>query len=222
MEPAYSAAVEHTITAPLNGSPNGTTAAVPAPVARRRGRPRDTSADERILQAAGRLILERGFDKVTVDDVASMARAGKATVYRRWASKEDLAVAALELLYRQELPMPDTGSVRKDLGEYFRHVLDFVNSPSGAAFIRMSMGEALRDPRIAALYESATASQERHVHALLQRGIERGEIRADAPVEYAVNWLSGMVAVRCSMGRQQPTSAEVDDMIDFLFNGIRA
>ena len=53
----------------------------------------------RITAAAAELMLQRGFDRTTVDDVASRAGVGKATVYRRWPSKEDLAVAAMETLY---------------------------------------------------------------------------------------------------------------------------
>ena len=66
----------------------------PVPEVRKRGRPRDPEADGRILAAASALILVRGFDSMTVDEVASTAGVGKATVYRRWARKEDLAVAA--------------------------------------------------------------------------------------------------------------------------------
>src|SRR4051794_6325180 len=67
----------------------------PAPeVRRKRGRPRDPQADGRILAAASSLILMRGFESMTVDEVASNAGVGKATVYRRWSRKEDLAVAA--------------------------------------------------------------------------------------------------------------------------------
>lgn len=208
--------MEHTITAPLSAP----AATATAPVVRRRGRPRDTSADERILQAAGRLILERGFDKVTVDDVASMARAGKATVYRRWASKEDLAVAALELLYRQEVPIPDTGSVRGDLREYYRSVLEFVASPTGYAYVRMSMAETLRDQRIAALHQSATTTQEELVEAMFQRGVDRGEIRADAPLHLAISWLGGIISNCAAMGRPMPSPEDVDEILDFLFRGI--
>lgn len=198
------------------------TQAVSGPVVRRRGRPRDTSADERILQAAGRLILERGFDKVTVDDVASLARAGKATVYRRWASKEDLAVAALELLYRQEVPLPDTGSVRKDLAEYYTSALDFAGSPAGYAYIRMSMAESLRDPRISALHQSASATQERLVEEMLQRGIDRGEIRSDAPLQLAISLLGGIITQTAALERPMPTSADVEAILDLLFEGIGA
>ena len=73
-------------------------------VRRKRGRPRDPEADDRILAAASALILLRGFDSMTVDEVAARAGVGKATVYRRWAAKEDLAVAAMEQLYRDEMP----------------------------------------------------------------------------------------------------------------------
>lgn len=210
--------MEQTITAPPAHDPAGN----PSPVVRRRGRPRDTSADERILQAAGRLILERGFDKVTVDDVATLARAGKATVYRRWASKEDLAVAALELLYRQEMVLPDTGSVRNDLLEYYRNVLEFAGSPTGYSYIRMSMAEALRDSRIAALHESATRTQERLFEQLLQRGIERGEIRPDAPLGLLMAAFGGIITQCAVLGREMPKPADVEVLLDLFFGGIQA
>src|SRR6187551_908193 len=88
-------------------------------VRRKRGRPRDPEADGRILAAASALILMRGFESMTVDEVASSAGVGKATVYRRWSRKEDLAVAAMEQLYRDEVPTADTGSIRGDLRAMF-------------------------------------------------------------------------------------------------------
>src|SRR3954465_7425678 len=106
-------------------------------VRRGRGGPRDPETDSRITAAAAELMLERGFDKTTVDDVAALAGVGKATVYRRWTSKEDLAVAAMESLYSVEMPEPDTGSIAGDLAASYRSVLAFVNSPQGAAFLRM-------------------------------------------------------------------------------------
>lgn len=189
---------------------------------RRRGRPRDTTADSRILEAAGQLILQRGFDKVTVDDVAALARAGKATVYRRWSSKEDLAVAALEQLYHQELPVPDTGSVREDLAVYYKHVLEFANSESGSGYIRMMMTESLRDPRIAQLYRTANKSRDDLVEGILRRGIERGELRADVRLQFAVHWLSGLLTEAVMSGREMPGPDDVEAMMEFLFTGIGA
>src|SRR3954449_8248002 len=121
-------------------------------VRRGRGRPRDPETDGRITKAAAQLMLERGFDRTTVDDVAARAGVGKATVYRRWPSKEDLAVAAMETLYTAEFPEADTGSIETDLTESYRSVLAFVNTPEGAAFLRTSIAESVRDERIAELY----------------------------------------------------------------------
>ena len=125
------------------------------PVRRKRGRPRDPEADGRILDAAAALILAHGFDNMTVDDVAARAHVGKATVYRRWAKKEDLAVAAMGQLYDAQMPTPDTGSIEGDLREAFAQVLAFANSEQGSSYIRTCIAESVRDPRIAALYRAA-------------------------------------------------------------------
>ena len=130
------------------------TRAAPPEVRRKRGRPRDPEADGRILAAASSLILLRGYESMTVDEVASSAGVGKATVYRRWSRKEDLAVAAMEQLYRDEMPPPDTGSIRGDLLAMYASVLSFVNSPAGTDYVRTTVKESMRDDRIATLYRA--------------------------------------------------------------------
>ena len=100
------------------------------PVRRGRGRPRDPETDKRIVAAAADLMLQRGFDRMTVDDVAARAGVGKATVYRRWPSKQDLAVEAMTELFATEFPEPDTGSIRGDVSESVRNIIAFVNTPN--------------------------------------------------------------------------------------------
>jgi len=189
---------------------------------RRKGRPRDASADERILAAATQLILTRGFDNMTVDEVAAMARAGKATVYRRWAGKEDLAFAALEQLYSTELPLPDTGSIRSDLREAFRQGLEFGADKTGRAYLRMAVGESLRDERIGRLYAAALEGQEAGVRAMFQRGIDRGELRPDFRMDVAVDWFAGLLVIYAVMQRPLPSPEDADDLVDFVMNGMRA
>lgn len=190
------------------------------PVRRGRGRPRDPSTDDRITTAAAELLLERGFDKTTVDEVAARAGVGKATVYRRWPSKEDLAVSAMERLYDAEFPEPDTGSIRTDLAESYRSVLAFVNSPEGEAFLRMSIAESVRDDRIAALYRESTLRREEQSRLTFQRAIDRGEVRPDVDVDSAVQWLGGVITVRAVSGRPMPTSEDVDALVDFTLRGV--
>jgi AcrR family transcriptional regulator len=192
------------------------------PAPRRKGRPRDTRADERILAAAAELILTRGFDNMTVDEVAAKARAGKATVYRRWAGKEDLAFAALEQLYTTQLPIPDTGTLRGDLLAATRQALEFAGSETGRAYVRMTVGESLRDRRVGALYTSAFEGQEKAVRQLFQRGIDRGELRPDFRMDVAANWLAGLMILYAIIERPMPSPDEAEELVDFVLEGIGA
>lgn len=192
------------------------------PARRGRGRPRDPGTDLRIRRAAAELLLERGFDKTTVDEVAARAGVGKATVYRRWASKEDLAVAAMESLYEAEFPAPDTGSIISDLIESYRAVLAFVNSPEGEGFLRVSIAESVRDERIALLYRQSILRREEQARDAFARGIQRGEVRPDADIDSAVEWLGGTITVRAVQGRPLPSVDDVPRLVGFTLRGVLA
>ncbi len=195
----------------------------PAPqVRRKRGRPRDPAADGRILAAASALILMRGFDNMTVDEVASNAGVGKATVYRRWARKEDLAVAAMEQLYRDEMPAPDTGTIRGDLQEMYASILTFVNSPAGTDYVRTTIKESMRDDRIATLYREARGRAEAAAETVFDRAIARGEVRADIPVKTVVQLAGALVSMRAVVGQEMPSVDELDELVEFVLHGISA
>src|SRR5689334_18825658 len=200
--------------------PGGTSGDEDLSARRGRGRPRDPETDERITAAAAELMLQRGFDRTTVDDVAARAGVGKATVYRRWPSKEDLAVAAMETLYLTEMPEPDTGSIRGDLAESYRSVLAFVNTPEGEAFLRTSIAESVRDDRIAALYKESTQRREDLTRRTFERAIERGEVRPDIDLDIPVQWLGGVLAIRAITHRPMPGPEDVDALVDFTLQGV--
>jgi AcrR family transcriptional regulator len=159
---------------------------------------------------------------MTVDEVAAKARAGKATVYRRWAGKEDLAFAALEQLYTTQLPIPDTGTLRGDLLAATRQALEFAGSETGRAYVRMTVGESLRDRRVGALYTSAFEGQETAVRQLFQRGIDRGELRPDFRMDVAANWLAGLMILYAIIERPMPSPDEAEELVDFVLEGIGA
>lgn len=190
------------------------------PARRGRGRPRDPAVDKRITAAAAELMLQRGFDHTTVDDVAAKAGVGKATVYRRWPSKEDLALAAMTELFASEFPSPDTGTIHGDVTESIRAVLAFVNTGQGERFLRMTIAESIRDARIAALYRESIERSEDRGRALLQRGIDRGEVRPDINMEIALEWLSGMLSGRAISGRPMPGVDELDEYVDWALYGL--
>jgi len=201
-------------------APESSSASAAPGVRRKRGRPRDPEADGRILAAASSLILMRGFDSMTVDEVASNAGVGKATVYRRWSRKEDLAVAAMEQLYRDEMPSPDTGSIRDDLLAMFASVLTFVNSPAGIDYVRTTIKESMRDERIATLYREASQRAEQSAIAVLERAAARGEVRPDMHSTAVVQFLGGLVAMRAITGQDMPRLDELDDLVELMLHGI--
>ena len=189
-------------------------------VRRGRGRPRDPGTDDRITTAAAELLLQRGFDRTTVDDVAARAGVGKATVYRRWPSKEDLAVAAMESLYSSEMPEPDTGSIRTDLAQSYASVLAFVNTADGEAFLRTSIAESVRDDRIAALHRESTELRENASLVTLERAIKRGQVRPDIDLDSAIQWLGGLLAIRAITHRPMPSVDDADVLVEFTLRGI--
>jgi AcrR family transcriptional regulator len=193
-----------------------------APAKRGRGRPRDPETDNKITRAASELLLLRGFDKTTVDEVAARAGVGKATVYRRWPSKEDLAFAAMQSLYSDEFPEADTGSIEGDLTATYGSIIAFVNTDTGASFLRMSIMESIRDERIAALYRASTERREEIARRTFQRAIERGEVRADINMDMAVQWLGVLLIMREVTGRPMPTLDDVPALVTFTLRGIRA
>jgi len=193
-----------------------------APKRRGRGRPRNPETDSRITSAAAQLMVERGYDKMTVDDVAERAGVGKATVYRRWPSKSDLAVAAISEILMTEFPEPDTGSIVTDLREGLVNAISFANSPGGVQFMKMCIAESIRDPRIAALYRESSDRREVQSKESFDRAIERGEVRPDARLDYALSWIGGIMASRIISDRPMPTMDEVDDMLRFLLRGVLA
>jgi AcrR family transcriptional regulator len=189
-------------------------------VRRKRGRPRDPGADGRILAAAASLILLRGFDNMTVDEVATNAGVGKATVYRRWARKEDLAVAAMEQLYRDEMPPPDTGTIRGDLRVMYQSVLTFARSATGIDYLRTSIKESMRDERIATLYREANRRAEQTAVAVFVGASARGEVRPDVPMGVLVQLLGGVVAMRAIHEQEMPRLEDVDTLVDLMLVGI--
>src|SRR5947199_2908056 len=99
----------------------------------RGGRPRDPSRDGVIRAAILRLLADVGYGALTMDAVASEAGVGKATIYRRWRTKQDLVVDTISDLNRAGSITPDTGSVEGDLREMMHQMVAIIAGPTGAA-----------------------------------------------------------------------------------------
>jgi AcrR family transcriptional regulator len=160
------------------------------------GRPREERADRAILAAALQLIAEHGVRDLRMDDVADRARVGKATIYRRYRSKDELVTAAVAALV-SEITVPDTGSTRGDLLALMRSAVD-VYSGSVEAGMMPSLVDAMsRDLELArSVREGFLAERRAALRAVLERGIERGDLRRDLDLELALDVLGGPLFYR--------------------------
>ncbi len=169
------------------------------------GRKRDHTRDAAILDAALQVLGEVGYAALTMDAVALRARAGKATVYRRWPSKEELVLDAVERLKRDQVarnPLPETGTLRGDLVALFR--------PQSAAEAELKDQDAAglvslltHSPALAQAAHSALVDPWADAHrALMQRAVDRGEVAATADVESLCQVLPTMAAYRALVQRQ--------------------
>jgi AcrR family transcriptional regulator len=165
------------------------------------GRRLDTSRDSAILRAALEALAECGYDRLTMDDVAARAHAGKGALYRRWPSKAALVVDAV-VAWRQEfapLSIPDTGSLRGDVEAVIANVP--TTDVGQVALIVGLATAASRDPELrAALSEHVLERPRRAVREMLDRAVERGEIPRDRVLDLVPDVIIGLNALRVLTG----------------------
>jgi len=157
----------------------------PAPV----GRPRDPEVDERILAAAIDVYGEAGWTGFSFDAVSRRSGVGKASIYLRWESKEDLLEAALRDRVGA-IDSIDTGNMRDDMIQLARHLLDTYLGDAGRAMMRLSV-EAPSAPSIDLVFRQWRESQVKAARAIVGRGIARGDSTPDMSVTMLLDTLCG-------------------------------
>ena len=188
---------------------------------RRPGRPRDEKAHDLIIDAALESFIEEGLEGASVEGIAARAGVGKATIYRRWHSKEDLiseAIARCAL----DVPPLDTGSTRGDLTEMIRKMLLYLSGDIGGQIFPRMVGEVWSNsPFGKEFYEAVVRPRRQVVVDILKHGVERGELRAGLDIELAADALTGAVIMRLMLSGVSGRSLEVaEELVDLLLGGL--
>ena len=143
----------------------------------RGGRPRDPSRDGVIRAAILSLLAEVGYGALTMDAVAAQAGVGKATIYRRWRTKEELVVDTIAEISRAEVSPADTGTLDGDLRAMLHTIVDAVNGPTGSA-TQALLSSVPHNPALAAAFRDGPAGVWRQAFAqIFERAEARGELR---------------------------------------------
>ncbi|MFG2720393.1 TetR/AcrR family transcriptional regulator [Streptomyces sp. NPDC048416] len=190
----------------------------------RRGRPRSEAAERQILEAVVEL-LEEGVSLagLSIERIARTAGVGKATIYRRWAGKEELYVEVVQSMESPSPPLPGR-SLRDDLVTMVDHVRVRSAAKQSSALLHNVFAQMQSYPRLWSKYHSLViAPRRRLVDELLRRGIENGEIRAGIDLEMAGDLFVAPMLVRTMMrpGTELPGPDLAERIVDAVLEGLR-
>lgn len=186
-------------------------AATPTPV----GRPRDATLDANVLRAAMSLLGEGGMAAVTMEAVAQRAGAGKASLYRRWKSKDELLADALTRFSPVDIEI-DTGSLRGDLVALYEHYYGIGNHVMQAAVQEMLGNVRQHLAWTEKVTPERLTARRAKARSLVDRAVARGEIEAPADMDLLLDLLPAMVLYRYNTKGQKVSRASIARFIDAL------
>lgn len=145
----------------------------------RTGRPRSVAADEAILEATRASLVDLGWSKLTMGDVATRAGVAKTTLYRRWAGKNELVVDAVAVLFDQ-LELPDLGSLSADVQAVVLQFAALLERPETQTALMAVVAESTRDEALRTRIRDSIVNRQKR---LVLQGRQRAQERGELPVE---------------------------------------
>ena len=180
----------------------------------RGGRPRDPSRDGVIRAAILRLLADVGYGALTMDAVASEAGVGKATIYRRWRTKQDLVVDTISDLNRAEATTPDTGSVEGDLREMMHQMVALIGGPTGAATLSL-LSTMPHQPALAEAFRNGPLAVWRDSYdRIWERAEQRGEVRPGLSRSIVAETTSALLVQRWLLTGEPVDDAYADEVLE--------
>jgi AcrR family transcriptional regulator len=180
---------------------------------RRPGRPRDARADVAIVEATLAEISERGFGGATIEGIAARAGVGKATIYRRWRSKEEL-LRFVAGQVSDVCAVPDTGNVRDDLRAIFEPMGAVLCSSAVGSLVPELIAEAARNPDMRSLMRSFAEERRDPALEVIRGAIERRELPSSVDTDTVVDLICGAIVYRCVVLGDPVSHQDIDRMID--------
>jgi AcrR family transcriptional regulator len=166
-----------------------------------------------LLAVTLKLLQENGYDRLTLEAVATTAQASKATVYRRWPSKAELVLAAFIEGVRHSAVPPDTGTLRGDLLQLGATILAQTGEHGGT--IRAVLVETSNNPALAEALQLQFVDQRKAlIRFVLQQAVDRGEIDAAAISDELWDLLPGYLIFRSIIPNRPPSEETVRALVD--------
>ncbi|MFF7019999.1 TetR/AcrR family transcriptional regulator [Streptomyces klenkii] len=188
----------------------------------RGGRPRDSRVDDKILQTTRELIDEVGYPALTVDQIAARAGVGKAAIYRRYASKAELAFAAT-MYDQQPPPLAGTGSLHGDLLSLVRAFHIRMAAPAARQLAPALISEIAVNPELETRFQDTFLAAEQAAFAeIIEQAVARGELAGTVDPAMAHLLLLGSLASALYIIKLPVDDAMVTDLVTAAAAGITA
>jgi AcrR family transcriptional regulator len=163
-------------------------------------KPRSIRVHEAAVDATRALLREGGLPAATIDAISARSGVSKATLYKHWPSRTAVAAEAFGRDMADAVPLPDTGTTEGDLVEQVRLVSRFYASPEGTVFSQL-LAASVTDQGGAAYFRAwFLAGRRAAVRTLWERGLARGDVRAEVDVDTATDLLFGPLVFRLMTG----------------------
>ena len=172
-----------------------------------------------VLDAATEVLSEQGTEGFTVDAVVARSGVAKTTIYRHWPTKDELLLAAMACFARPE-SAPDTGTLRGDLLELLGGLAYALADEQWSRSLPSMLERAEHHPELAAQHLAIVKLKTAPLIAVVERGCDRGEIRADVDLDLVPALFCGPLFFRRLMMRKTTDAAQVEVIVDSVLAGL--
>jgi AcrR family transcriptional regulator len=180
-----------------------------------RGRPRDEAATAAILEQTILLLAKKGYRGFRLEDVAAEASVSKATVYRRWASKQRLVCDAVRAALSRANPLsPDTGDVRRDVMTVLERTTTVLNGPLGSA-VRALVSEVMFDRQLSTVLKQLESERRGILRGTVERARAAGALIGET--ELLVDVLAGTAWYQLLVRQTKPALSLGNDVTAVLW-----
>ncbi|MEV0826923.1 TetR/AcrR family transcriptional regulator [Nonomuraea rubra] len=166
---------------------------------------------------------EQGYGRLSMEAVAKRAGVGKSALYRRWPSKQEMAMSVISEFLVASAWAPDTGSLRGDLRALLEQLLEWMTHPRISRILPDLIAEAARNPELARVHQAMIGAPRRErARPLFERAIERGELPSGTDVELALDLVAAPVYWRLTVRGVEAGPGYLDSLTGMLLAALHA
>ncbi|WP_194818436.1 TetR/AcrR family transcriptional regulator [Nocardia sp. XZ_19_385] len=183
---------------------------------------RSARVRDAVRQATLVEVTQRGYQGLTVENVAKRSGVHKTSIYRRWGSPEGLVADALQLAATEPIPIPDTGNIVDDLRALAEAVRAGFASPQGGAIGCAFILAGMQNPAAATALHSFIAARRRQALVIVDRAVERGELSESVDGEELIRFALAPIYYRIFVTHEPPTKEDAVKSADAALAAARA